>query len=286
MPEFKGKSVERERIEQLEEDIRRREKKLEASRDDGPGDSDHDQHLSSPQAWLLILVGALGLGGTGHIASLVFQLLLQIKDVKLTLMDPGIGFGQAIQAGLRSLGNWAPPAAFGLGILLLLYLALWPSFRNTGSRGDWRAWGVTLGLLIIPFFNFDTAGYVMGLPIGMGVACGLYGIGLGLAKSEGVRVLFEPFRHGWFGIFLTVAALGLMIGGFVMNNPAIALPGVLVASCFSLHLMSIGFEKRAKVRAWEQEESEIRRAKAELENLWREERIERELSTLLDEEES
>lgn len=273
-----GKPLESWRIRQIEEEIRQREKRLWESRNETD-----DENLSPPEAWLLIIAGALGVGGTGHISTLEFQMLLRTEEMQL--MDPGVGIALAVQRGLQGLGSWAPPSAFGLGFLLLLVFVLRPSLRNGESSdlpiADWRAWVLALGLIVIPFFDFATVGDVMGLPIGIGVSCGLYGIGLGLRKSEALREMFRYFSGAWFGILLVLATVGLMIGGFVLSSPAVVLPGVLIASCFSLHLISIGLEKRAKVRGWEQERSQIEQMKTKLEGMRKEEGIERELREIL-----
>ena len=277
MPGSHGRSPREIRRDHLEEEIRQGEEQLRQDR----GSDSADEHLSHPQARLLVMVGALGIVGTGHVVALLLQILLKAQPLPVTMKDPGIEVVRAAQKGFQSLGDWARPTAFALGFLLLLACVVQVSFQNdersARRRVDWRGWALALGLIVVPFFDFNTAGDEIGLPTGIGIACGLGWISLGVCRSDTLREVFSFFHRPWFGIAMGVAAAGLITGGLVMNAPAFSLLGVLVASCFSLQLMQVGWEKSAKLRKWEQEEARLAQMRIELEKLQKEEAFEQEL---------
>ena len=277
MPDAQGRSPREIRADRLEEEIRQREERLREDRGSDPA----DENLSHPQARLLLVVGALSIVGTGHVLALLLQILLKTQSLPVKVKDPGVGVVLAAQKGFQSLGDWARPAAFALGFLLLLVFVVQASFQNgegpARRRADWRGWALALGLIVVPFFDFSTAGDEIGLPTGIGIACGLGWICLGVGRSETLREVFRLFHRPWFGLLIGGVAAGLIIGGLAMNAPVFSLLGVLVASCFSLQLMAIGLEKSAKVRTWEQEEARLAQMRTELEKLQKEEAFEQEL---------
>ncbi|HBL28387.1 MAG TPA: hypothetical protein DD490_16255 [Acidobacteria bacterium] len=206
------------------------------------------------ESGVLIALGGLGLLGAGQATSWLLQRPGE-EGGPLAQADFALSILAATQRGLQSLGDGGRSFAFSLGCLVIFALVgrQFLTRRPEEDEGSvppsfWPAWALGLTLVMLPFYDFSKIQPAVNFFVGVAVSCGLYAVVLLLQRSATLQELFSQLDHRW--IWGTLGAVmiglnGLIASGFLGPNPRWAYLGIVLASCLSIQMLSLGLKGKA-----------------------------------------
>lgn len=229
----------------------------------------------------LISLGGLGLLGSGQVTSWLLQ--WSSENSSTAQADFALSVLLAVQKGLEALGNGGKATAFALGCLMVLGLVAQHILGRTRPEEEesqppsWPPWALALTLVILPFYNFSQIQPAVNFFVGMAVSCGLYAVVLLLQKSEVLQRLFSQFDHWWFGTAIGIIAIALIAAGFLGDRPRWAYLGIVLASCLSIQMLSLGLQGKAHAASYAAKNARRRALYERLAQERKEQRIREEL---------
>ena len=231
--------------------------------------------LSVSESGTLITIGVLGLLGSAWVTARLLQQALPPTLVAHT--DFLAGTLRAIQKGLGVRGAAVAGIVGWLLLALLGGLGLW---EHLGDKVRRRvrplavAWIVGIVLVTLPFYEFQTGsapqtsrlvadatgtapqdGFALragvapvSIALGLVIVLGIYTVVALLQPSHSLTGFFNWLDENWFGAFVAIGTLGLILTGVMIHSPNTLLVGILLASCLSLKALLLGIQKLTKAR--------------------------------------